>query len=186
MKSLLLPTFTLLIALATTDTTSANDEETSQNDNPYNLIAEVENLVDNYGSLPNRIHPPGERVFIFSPRVLEWAAYDSDGYLVASGKANGGAAYCPKLGRPCQTPIGNFRISRKGDANCVSSRFPLGQGGAPMPYCMFFNGGDAIHGSAYISNHNTSHGCIRVYPNAAAWLSKYFMRAGTKVVVLPY
>ncbi len=140
----------------------------------------------NYASLPQRFNTGGERAFVFSPRHKMWAAYDSDGYLVASGKANGGAAYCPDIGRPCRTPGGTFRVRSKGSPSCVSSKFPVGVGGAAMPYCMFFHGGYAIHGSPYISNRNGSHGCIRVRTSAAKWLSHNFMRGGTKVVVLPY
>jgi hypothetical protein len=136
--------------------------------------------------LPRRISPPGERTFVFSPRLLRWAAYDAEGYQIASGKANGGANYCPELNRPCHTPTGNFRVHSKGDVSCVSKRFPLGVGGAPMPYCMHFGDGFAIHGSPYISNQNTSHGCIRVHVGAAAWLHHHFMGQGTRVLVLPY
>ncbi len=143
-------------------------------------------IAESYSSLPTHIAAQGERVFIFSPRLLRWAAYDAQGYQVASGKANGGASYCPELGKPCLTPRGAFRVQRKGTIDCVSSRFPLGTGGAPMPYCMHFGGGFAIHGSPYISNRNTSHGCIRVHTAAAKWLHSYFMQRGTKVIVLPY
>ena len=139
-----------------------------------------------YASLPSRFQTNGERTFVFSPKEREWGAYDADGYQVAGGQANGGADMCNDIGRPCRTPVGAFRISRRGDSSCVSSKYPLGEGGAPMPYCMFFKGGNAIHGSPYISNRNGSHGCIRVRTKAAAWLSRYFMRNGTKVVVLPY
>lgn len=145
-----------------------------------------QNVFESYSSLPERIQPPGERLFIFSPHNLRWAAYDEEGYQVATGKANGGAAYCAELGKPCQTPTGVFRVQSKGDASCISRKFPLGVGGAPMPYCMHFGGGFAIHGSPYISNNNTSHGCIRVHTPAAAWLHHYFMKPGTKVMVLPY
>ncbi len=55
-----------------------------------------------------------------------------------------------------------------------------------MPYCMFFTGNYAIHGSPRISNRNGSHGCIRVTTTAARWLSQHFLRHGTRVVVLPY
>ncbi len=156
-------------------------------DDPYtNIITEGHDVVESYSGLPERIHGHGERVFIFSPRLLKWAAYDAEGYLVASGKANGGSGYCSDLGAPCRTPTGSFRVHGKGTASCVSNKFPLGEGGAPMPYCMYFNGGYAIHGSPYISNRNTSHGCIRVHTAAAAWLHRYFMTPGTKVIVLPY
>jgi lipoprotein-anchoring transpeptidase ErfK/SrfK len=128
----------------------------------------------------------GERAFVFSPRTKQWAAYDNDGYKVASGIANGGSDMCADLGHPCHTPSGTFHVQRKGSADCVSKQFPIGVGGAQMPYCMFFTGGYAIHGSPYISNRNGSHGCIRIHTHAAKWLSRYFVNHGTKVVVLPY
>lgn len=53
-----------------------------------------------------------------------------------------------------------------------------------MPLLHFFQGGDTIHHYPYILNRNTSHRCIRVYPSTVAWLSKYLMRLGTKVIVL--
>lgn len=139
-----------------------------------------------YASLGKRFHTGGERAFVFSPRYKRWGAYDKDGYKVAGGIANGGQHHCADLGRACLTPRGSFRIGRKGGAGCVSNKFPLGVGGSPMPYCMFFRGGYAIHGSPYISNRNGSHGCIRVHTHAAKWLSNNFLRGGTKVIVLPY
>lgn len=140
-----------------------------------------------YASLDERYNTGGERTFVFSPRYREWAAYDQDGYRVANGVANGGQDNCPDLGgEPCHTPAGVYRVYHKGSADCVSKQFPVGVGGAQMPYCMFFHGGYAIHGSAYISTRNGSHGCIRVHTSAAEWLSRYFMSPGTKVVVLPY
>lgn len=143
-------------------------------------------VAESISSLPRRIAPHGERVFVFSPRLLRWAAYDAQGYRVAGGKANGGSSFCTDIGRPCLTPAGTHRVQSKGTAACVSRKFPVGVGGAPMPYCMFFRGGYAIHGSPYISNNNTSHGCIRVHTGAARWLHRHFMRPGTKVIVLSY
>jgi lipoprotein-anchoring transpeptidase ErfK/SrfK len=133
-----------------------------------------------------RFIAPGEKKFIFSPRLRMWAAYDAGGKRVAYGIANGGSHYCGDLGRACRTPIGSFRVHSKGGPECVSSRFPLPHGGAAMPYCMHFRGGYAIHGSPQISNVNGSHGCVRVKTEAARWLSSNFMQHGTKVVVLPY
>ena len=59
------------------------------------------------------------RVFIFDPRRHRWYAY-SNGRLIASGVAAGGAGYCRDVKRSCRTPVGHFRISRKGGANCRS------------------------------------------------------------------
>ncbi len=137
-------------------------------------------------SLGKHYDTKGERAFVFSPSEKEWAAYDADGYYVAGGIANGGAPYCADLQEACHTPAGVFRIQRKGGYDCESSTFPLGKGGAPMPYCMFFIGGYAIHGSPYLSNRNTSHGCVRVETSAARWLHTYFLDHGTKVIIHPY
>lgn len=135
---------------------------------------------------PKQIRATGERVFVFSPRLKAWAAYAPDGQRVGYGRANGGSHWCEDLGRPCRTPRGSFRIRSKGSPECRSSKFPLPNGGAPMPYCMHFHGGYAVHGSPYISNQNTSHGCIRVQTEAARWLSNYFMKIGTRVLVISY
>jgi lipoprotein-anchoring transpeptidase ErfK/SrfK len=79
-----------------------------------------------------------------------------------------------------------FHIISKGGPGCKSSRFPIGRGGSPMPYCMFFSKYYAVHGSYEVPNHNASHGCIRVTPSEASWLSHNFMHVGTKVIVKPY
>lgn len=124
--------------------------------------------------------------FIFDPRALMWYAYDHSGNLVNSGRASGGRGYCRDVGRGCKTPIGKFTVHRKGSVYCKSSKYPLGRGGAPMPYCMFFHRGYAIHGSPDVPNHNASHGCIRVKPHDARWLHRNFIDHGTTVIVRPY
>ena len=139
-----------------------------------------------YTELPRKITPLKERAFIFSPRLQRWVAYDENGFKVAGGAANGGADFCEEINEPCRTPVGQFRINRKKGPKCASSQFPVGEGGSPMPYCMFFKRGNAIHGSPTLSDQNTSHGCIRVLTPAAEWLSKNFLNIGTRVIVLPY
>ena len=128
----------------------------------------------------------GRTVFIFDPSHKMWAAYSPDGQLVKQGAASGGRGYCPDVGRPCRTPVGKYAVYRKGSPSCKSSKYPLGKGGAPMPYCMHFKGGYAIHGSPHVPNYNASHGCIRVPPSDAAWLSHNFVKPGTQVIVKPY
>lgn len=129
---------------------------------------------------------PGKKVFIFDPSELTWFAYDESGELVGSGRASGGRGYCPDVGRSCKTPSGIFSVKSKGGPGCTSSKYPIGRGGAPMPYCMFFHGGYAIHGSYDVPNRNASHGCIRVEPEDARWLSHEFMDIGTTVIVRSY
>lgn len=123
--------------------------------------------------------------FVFDPKQTAWFAY-RDGVLVNSGAASGGRTYCPDIGRSCRTPSGVFRVISKGGPGCRSSRYPVGGGGAPMPYCMYYSRNYAVHGSYEVPNYNASHGCIRVHPSAARWLSQNFIGIGTRVVVLPY
>ena len=139
-----------------------------------------------YHGFPRTRKATGNNVFIFSPRKKMWAAYNSKGRLVRTGRASGGKGYCPDVRRACRTPRGVFQVYSKGSPHCRSSKYPLGKGGAPMPYCMFFRKGYAIHGSPDVPNYNASHGCIRVRPAAAAWLSRHFIRIGTTVIVTSY
>ena len=125
------------------------------------------------------------KTFVFSPRSLTWYAYDN-GELINSGPSSGGRSYCPDIGRSCRTPVGSFRVLSKGSPNCHSTRYPVGRGGAPMPYCMFFTRLYAIHGSYEVPDYNASHGCIRVHPSAARWLRDEFIDIGTRVIVKPY
>ena len=127
-----------------------------------------------------------EKKFVFSPRSLRWYAYASDGSLIKSGRASGGKSYCKDIGRSCRTVSGTYRVQRKGSASCRSTRYPVGGGGAPMPYCMFYSRYYAVHGSYDVPNYNASHGCVRVQPSAARWLHQNFMNIGTKVVIGSY
>lgn len=124
--------------------------------------------------------------FIFNPRSHTWTAMSVSGKVIRSGRASGGRSYCPDIRRGCHTPSGTYNVISKGGAGCRSSRYPVGKGGAPMPYCMFFSRYYAVHGSYDVPNYNASHGCVRVTPSDAHWLSKNFMHVGTKVVVKPY
>jgi lipoprotein-anchoring transpeptidase ErfK/SrfK len=123
--------------------------------------------------------------FVFNPKTLRWQAI-KNGKVIKSGRASGGSNYCKDIKRACRTPAGTFRIISKRGANCKSSRYPVGKGGAPMPYCMFYSQYYGIHGSYDVPNRNASHGCIRVEPSAAKWLYYNFIKIGTKVVVKPY
>ena len=124
--------------------------------------------------------------FIFNPKTLTWKALNDRGEVVRVGKGSGGRRYCSDIRRGCRTPSGIYRIISKGSSGCRSSRYPVGKGGAPMPYCMFFSKYYAIHGSYDVPNYNASHGCVRVTPASASWLSRNFIRVGTKVVIQSY
>lgn len=124
--------------------------------------------------------------FIFNPRSHSWKAVSSSGKVIRSGRASGGKGYCPDIKRSCRTPVGSYSVSHKEGASCRSSRYPIGKGGSPMPYCMFFSKNYAVHGSYNVPNHNASHGCIRVTPSDAKWLYQNFMHSGTSVIVKSY
>lgn len=126
------------------------------------------------------------KVFIFNPRTHSWSAINEKGRVIKSGRASGGRHYCPDIRRSCRTPAGVYRISSMRGADCKSSRYPVGRGGAKMPYCSFFSKYYAVHGSYDVPRYNASHGCIRVVPSDALWLQRHFMKIGTKVIVKPY
>lgn len=145
-------------------------------------------------SLPSSIQPQGERVIIVDPNVHAWGAYSADGSLLRSGMATAGNKWCPDIGRPCKTKAGVFRIYSLGNKGCKSSKYPRPRGGAPMPYCMFFNGGQALHGSNEVVPRNVSHGCVRLHTTDAEWIRFDFAQRpssensfrGTKVIVKAY
>lgn len=137
-------------------------------------------------NFPSARESNGRRTFIYDPRQLTWAAYDTDGSLVRTGRGSSGRSYCPDLGRGCRTPTGTYHVYSKQGPYYRSKIFPLPHGGAPMPYAMFFRGGYAIHGSYELPAYNASHGCVRVSPSDAAWLSQNFLSYGSTVIVRPY
>lgn len=137
-------------------------------------------------AFPSQIEASNKKTFIFSPRDMAWAAYDKDGYRVKTGRAGGGSYQCPEDGEDCRTVVGQFKVLRKGGADCKSSKYPLGEGGASMAYCMHFHKGYAIHGAAGVPNGHFSHGCIRVTTEAARWLNEDFLNVGSNVIVGEY
>jgi len=148
-----------------------------------------------FSPFPSQIKGSGEKVIFVDPNILAWGAYNTDGHLVRWGSASLGSNYCPDLGRRCHTRSGSFNVYAKGSANCKSTKFPLPYGGAPMPYCMYFHNGFALHGEPNgLPGDNASHGCVRLFESDAEWLSHDFVEApdfndhhkGTKVVIEPY
>jgi hypothetical protein len=137
-------------------------------------------------SLPSSISS-NEKTILIDPNSHAWGAY-RDGNLVKGGIATVGADYCEDVGRPCRTKVGTFRIYSMGGAECVSRTYPVGEGGALMPYCMFFSGGQSLHGTPdqMMVARNMSHGCVRMRIPSAEWIRYNFATVGTKVVVLPY
>jgi L,D-transpeptidase ErfK/SrfK len=166
---------------------------------PGLVIAVPKNLKDadimDFAPLPRHISSPHEKVLVFDPASNAWGAYDPNGRLIRWGPASGGSNWCHDLQRSCRTRSGSFRLFSLGGSNCISHKFPLPRGGAPMPYCMYFSGGQAFHGEPNgLPGYNASHGCIRLYVRDAEWLRYDFVEPpnanngyrGTKVIVGPY
>ena len=177
------------------DTSADQDQEYHPDDEslimtppvtPHNK-AKQKQTVNYTERIPQRIETT-EKVIVVDPRVHVWAAYDENGKLVRAGLATAGGKRCSDSNAMCGTKAGEFRIKSLGNPGCRSSKYPRPYGGAPMPYCMFFNGGQALHGSPKnaVIEGNVSHGCVRMHIEDAGWLRYNFATVGTKVIVKPY
>jgi len=153
------------------------------------IIAVPENLNNmDYMQLSpfeQNIGPTGYKQIIVDPVVMAFAAYDENGNLVRWGPASLGRDWCPDIGSRCRSKPGAYKIYEKRGEGCFSSKFPVPDGGAPMPFCMFFRGGYAIH-SSELPGYNASHGCIRIFYEDAEWLNHEFASIGTPIIVRPY
>lgn len=138
--------------------------------------------------LPSTMDTKGQKVVVVDPTVHAWGAYDRDGKLVKAGIATAGGNWCEDIGRPCRTSVGSFRINSMGDGQCISRTYPKPHGGGLMPYCMYFSGGQALHGSpdSTVVEDNISHGCVRMRIVDAEWMRYNFASVGTKVIIRPY
>lgn len=140
--------------------------------------------------LPHFVKNTFEKFILVDPREHVWGAYTANGKLIRWGVATAGADRCTDSGLPCRTKIGNFRIYLLGNNNCSSYKYD----NAPMPYCMYFNGSQALHGSSEIEFANRSHGCVRIHVEDAKWLRYHFVEKpslannyrGTKIIIRPY
>lgn len=146
-------------------------------------LSESTNILE-FAPMPVQIDPPGEKVIMISIDDLAFGAYNGNGTLEHWGPVSGGKGYCPDVGRRCGTILGKFSIYQKQGAGCSSTKYPVGRGGAPMPYCMFFHKGYALHGSYDVPGYNASHGCVRMFVNDAEWLNKEFTADESNVKVL--
>ena len=140
------------------------------------------------GRLPQHISTGGERTVVVDPNVHAWGAYNREGTLVKAGIATAGGAWCDDINRPCKTNVGTFRIRSLGDGGCYSKIYPKPMGHGLMPYCMYFSGGMALHGSpdGAVVDDNISHGCVRMRISDAEWMRYNFANIGTKVIVRAY
>ncbi len=138
-----------------------------------------------YSPVSLKINPPGRKVIMVYLNRLAFGAYDADGNLQYWGPVSGGRGYCPDVHRGCHTSTGVFSIYAKEGPGCKSRKFPVGRGGAPMPYCMYFHNGFALHGSpGEVPGYNASHGCVRLFVPDAEWLNEDFTRGERVRVVI--
>lgn len=134
--------------------------------------------------LPHEITAPGVNTIVVNQQELAWGAYDPNGKLLKWGPISGGRSYCPDIKSSCRTINGTYTVYTKRGSDCTSKKFPIGKGGAKMPYCMFFKGGYALHGSSAVPGYHASHGCVRMLTSDAKWLNQNFVKVGsTRVVV---
>jgi hypothetical protein len=142
---------------------------------------------------PRYMKSTGEKVIYVNQQELAWGAYDATGELQWWGPISTGRDWCNDIDDECTTPAGDYRIYRKSGIDCVSTIFPKRindpSGGAPMPFCMHFVGGFALHGSEEVPGYRASHGCVRLFYEDAKWLNTQFIDIpgkgykGTRVIV---
>ncbi|AWN75205.1 L,D-transpeptidase [Legionella anisa] len=137
--------------------------------------------------------PEHQKQIIVDQDKLAFAAYDAAGNLVRWGPISSGRDRCSDSNRSCRTLTGIYRVFSKENEKCTSDVFPIGKGGAKMPFCMFFHKGFALHGSDDIPGVRASHGCVRMFIQDAKWLNLSFVELssernnfmGTTVIVRP-
>lgn len=141
---------------------------------------------------PRYIDPAGEKLILISQQHLAWAAYSPEGELIWWGPISSGKDLCGDVKGTCRTPGGSYRIIRKQGSTCRSTQFPARRGragGAPMPYCMHYFRGYALHGFPIVPGERASHGCIRLFVEDARWLNEHFIntpkrgKGGTRVIL---
>ncbi len=142
----------------------------------------------NYMSLspfPKHRDTKGKKLLYVDLGLFAFAAYNKEGNLVYWGPATSGKDLCVNdVNGVCHTATGHFHVYRIQGADCESSKYPLAtNGGAPMPYCMHYFRGFAIHGSTLLGFNNRSKGCIRLFNSDARWLNLHFVSIGTNVFV---
>jgi lipoprotein-anchoring transpeptidase ErfK/SrfK len=100
-------------------------------------------------------------------RQLAWFVRDGKVMLGPVRVATGRSGY--------GTEVGTFQVYRK-NRMWYSTIY----NNAPMPYSVFFDGGEAFHeGSVYVR----SHGCVHLSAGTAAWVFN-FLHIGDEVQVV--
>lgn len=129
---------------------------------------------------PRYIKKSGRKLILVDQDRFAWAAFDEEGELQWWGPTSSGKNYCKDVKRACITMTGMFYVFNKKGLKCESNIFPVGAGGARMPYCMFYYRGFALHGSNMVPGYRDSHGCIRLFTEDARWLNNNFVELPSK------
>jgi lipoprotein-anchoring transpeptidase ErfK/SrfK len=171
--------------------TACSNMPSNQSGYKYSYNEDTTRFNADFGSrLPEQMDTSGKKLVLVDPKVHAWGAYDADGKLVRAGMATAGGSTCPPDAdeADCRTGQGTFHITSLGGEDCASKTYPRPKGGGLMPYCMFFNNGQALHGSPdpIVVEDNVSHGCVRMRIQDAEWMRYNFAQVGMKVVVEPY
>lgn len=181
-KWMLPPVFFLLLTSCATTRHSGGGNYVDYSESRFNE--------DYNARMPQQMDTGGKKLVLVDPKAHAWGAYDANGQLVKAGIATAGGEVCPPDddAADCRTGVGKFRITSMGDGDCYSKVYPKPEGGGLMPYCMFFNNGEALHGSpdSVVVEDNVSHGCVRMRIQDAEWMRYNFAQVGTTVQVLPY
>jgi L,D-transpeptidase ErfK/SrfK len=134
--------------------------------------------------LPKHIDTHGRKEVYIDLSLFAFGAYGQNGNLVYWGPESSGRKKCYDSNGDCSTATGSFSVFRIEGKDCISHEFPLEtHGGDPMPYCMYFHNGTAMHYSTLSGFINRSAGCVRLFKSDAKWLNKVFVQRGTEVVV---
>jgi lipoprotein-anchoring transpeptidase ErfK/SrfK len=181
--------FSLLASCATTHQEGNMQAEAQQQNQVVNLD-DQRFAADYTKRIPSHLDTHGKKLVLVDPNVHTWGAYGADGNLIRAGIATAGGHTCPPDAdeADCRTGRGTYHITSLGSEDCASKIYPRPDGGGLMPYCMFFNNGQALHGSPdnIVIEDNVSHGCVRMRIPDAEWMRNNFAQVGTKVVVMPY
>lgn len=134
--------------------------------------------------LPKQMNTHGRKEVYINLKLFAFGAYDTHGKLLYWGPASSGRKQCYDSDGDCSTVTGQFRVFRSEGKECISHEFPLEtHGGDPMPYCMYFHGGTAMHYSTLSGFINRSAGCVRLFKSDAKWLNQEFVKLGTEIIV---
>lgn len=150
------------------------------------------NILD-FAPFPRHIKSDDNKLVVVDQDKLAFGAYDRNGQLVAWGPISSGSDKCSDSSRVCRTMPGIFHFFSKENEKCKSNVFPIGKGGAKMPYCMYFHKGFALHGASDMPGYRASHGCVRLFTRDALWLNHEFVETanaekntmGTQIIIRP-